>query len=167
MQPPPGHAITSTLPYDRVFRVRALARQTTCPARAKVTLPLPGAGKGLREKTAPGPLQLIVAASVPAWVYSADGYRYQAALPEQKQVAVRPVPSRPNELQMQVTCRARQAKIFLPDTLLGGRAMHVQVNYHPAAAREAHWDNQPGLLVEVPSGSHLLTLQPPQASRRE
>ena len=164
-QPPPGHAITSKLLYDRVFRVRALARKPKLPPRAELNLPLPGAGKGLREKTAPGPLQLIVAASVPAWVYSADGYRYQAALPEQRQVAVRPVPSRPNELQMQVTCRASQAKIFLPDTLLGGRATHVQIDYHPASTRASHWDREPGLLVDIPSGSHVLALQPPKGQQ--
>ena len=98
-----------------------LSRIARAPKRAKVAIELPGAGAGLKAKTAPGPLQLTVASTVPAWVYSASGRRFQAALPEQAGLTVRAASSGTDELQMLVRSDHDDGRVFVPYELAGGK----------------------------------------------
>lgn len=158
-QPPTGDPMKSDEPYERVFTVKSLLAEKNCSDRVSLSILLPGAGKDLKNNTEPGPLQLMVASPVPVWCYSADGIRYQSALPEQKGLSVYITPSKTNQLQFRVSSDKKIAQVFLPLTLLQNQMNGIQLDYQDVKSTKSMWDSEQGILVDIPYGSYILTLK--------
>lgn len=144
-------------PYPRAFAVRSLARTDGFVDRVSGAITLPGAGDriGLNE---PGPLQLVVAASVPAWIYEAEGYRYHSALPEQDGIKVSPASGRDNEFRFRVWTEKEGTKLFFPQALLPFPVRRqADMEGDALELTETHWDEEEGWLITVPTGLHVVT----------
>ncbi len=151
---PPADA---TAPYESCLRVRTLKKYDQFPERAEVEVELPPGKPHLPE---PGEMQLVVAASVPAWVHAADGTPYQSALPEQEGIEISPAPAKDQELQLRVFSEKESATIFVAETFLpAGVGREVLLDYDPVETRPATRDDVPGMLVDVPQGLHIVTIQ--------
>lgn len=142
---------------ERCLTTRIIKRLEQAPARVTFAVDAPQRQPG--HIMGAGPVQLAIAASVPAWVYEAEGERFQVPLPEQRGIKVSPAPARPGELQMRVWCERRGTKIFVPEAFLLGKAQpKIELDYRPCETEKATWDDEAGVLIEVPEGMHIIKL---------
>jgi len=145
------------LPYEKTFTLRPMKRYESFTERVQVEVDLPGAGKRATIGDA-GPVQLLVVSSVPAWVYEADGYRYQSALPQQAGVKVSPASGRPDEFRMRVWTEKPGTRIFVPLSLLPFEVKpEASIHGESATIEPTTWDDEKGILVDVPQGTFVVT----------
>jgi len=142
-------------PYERCLKTRVLRTYKTLPNRVTLKLSLP---PGQPQKPEPGEMELVTAASVPAWIYAVEGTRCQGALPEQRGVRVMPAPGHDGEVQLRVYSEKTDASVFLPAAFFATQPAAVQMDYRDVPTENVSWDDESGLLVHVPKGTHLITL---------
>ena len=71
-------------------------------------------------------------------------------------VRILPAPSNSVVLQLRLWSEKQDAQIFLPFSLLGWVPSSVTLDGQVIGASQISWDNEAGLLVDIPQGEHRI-----------